>query len=51
MTFAVYRSQAEPIEHPYFWKVEKGGKTSYILGIMHVAVSMEGLMEPMSVFL
>ena len=43
MTFIVYGSQAEQIEHPYFWKVEKDGKTSHILGTMHIAIPIAEL--------
>ena len=31
-------------QSPYFWKVEKEGKTSYFLGTVHVGVSMDELM-------
>lgn len=26
--------------NPYFWKVEKGGKTSYLLGTIHIGISL-----------
>ena len=44
MVFVVCGSYAEQIEHPYFWKVEKDGKTAYILGTMHVAIPIDELM-------
>lgn len=28
----------DPLEHPLFWKLEKDGKTSYLLGTMHLGV-------------
>ena len=28
---------------PYFWKVEKGGKVSYLLGTVHIVVSLDEL--------
>ena len=46
MTFLVHGSRAEPIEHPYFWKVEKDGKVSHILGTVHVAVPIDELLCP-----
>ena len=39
-----YGSQAEQMEHPYFWKVEKDGKASYLLGTAHLAISIDELM-------
>jgi len=38
--------QIDPVsgeKSPYFWKVEKEGKTSYFLGTVHVGVSMDEL--------
>ena len=31
------------IRHPYFWKVEKDGKTSHLLGIVHEPISIDEL--------
>ena len=28
---------------PYFWKIEKDGKTSYVLGVIHITVSLNEL--------
>ena len=28
---------------PFFWEMEKNGKISYILGTLHVGVTLEGL--------
>lgn len=33
-----------PISKPYFWKVEKDGKTSYFLGTLHHGVSLDELL-------
>ena len=41
LVFTVYGSQAEQINHPYFWKVEKDGKTSHFLGTKHDPIFME----------
>jgi uncharacterized protein YbaP (TraB family) len=34
-------SANDPLPHPLFWAVEKDGKTTYILGTMHVGVDPE----------
>ena len=41
--FTVYGSQAVQTRHPYFWKVQKDGKTSYLLGTMHKPTSVDEL--------
>ena len=28
----------DPLKHPLFWKLEKDGKTSYLLGTMHIGI-------------
>ena len=48
VAFAAYGSNANEkedtqIEHSYFWKVEKDGKTSYFLGPIHELVSIDEL--------
>ncbi len=30
-----------PLPHPFFWSVEKDGKTTYMLGTMHVGIDAE----------
>ena len=47
LLFVVYGSQAEQIEHPYFWKAEKDGKTSYFLGTIHEPI-LKRQMVPVS---
>ena len=34
-------TQQTPINHPYFWKVKKDGKTSHFLGTKHDPIFME----------
>jgi uncharacterized protein YbaP (TraB family) len=31
----------DPLPHPFFWSIEKDGKTDYILGTMHMGVDPE----------
>lgn len=33
--------KADPIGKPFFWSIEKGGKTSYLLGTMHIGIDAE----------
>lgn len=33
----------QPIERPLFWKLEKDGRTSYVLGTMHLGIDPETL--------
>ena len=49
LVFIVYGSQAEQIEHPYFWKVEKDGKISYLLGTFHGVIAIDELLCPQEI--
>ena len=44
VVLAAYGSQAEKIEHPYFWKAEKDGKVSYLLGAINEPIAVNDLL-------
>ena len=37
------------IKHPYFWKVEKDGKTSHLLGVVHEPIPINELLCPQEI--
>ena len=54
LVFSFYGSVAAQtsealIEHPYFWKVEKDGKTSYLLGTFHGIIAIDELLCPQEI--
>ena len=38
------QKEGTQVQHPYFWEVEKEGKTSYLLGTMHEPVPIDDLL-------
>ena len=42
-------TQHTPINHPYFWKVEKDGNTSYLLGTFHSIITIDELLCPQEI--
>lgn len=54
LVFSFYGSGADQTasnqaEHPYFWKVEKGGKASYLLGTFHGIITIDELICPQEI--
>ena len=35
---AATNARKDPLPHPLFWKLEKDGKTTYLLGTMHIGI-------------
>ena len=54
LVFSFYGSGADQtagnqVEHPYFWKVDKDGKTSYLLGAFHDIIAIDELLCPQEI--
>lgn len=49
VAFFVCGGHAKKIEHPYFWKVEKDGKVSYLLGAVNEPITINDLLCPVDI--